>query len=124
VSENEARVGVVDDEISLVRTYELLFKHKNIPVCFVALDGREALKKFQVSDPKPKVMIIDYRLPFASGIEVMLEIRKIAPETKTIIISADGEIGEEALKNGATLFFKKPVRTKVMIDSIISLLNS
>jgi FixJ family two-component response regulator len=124
MSKNNVCVGIVDDEVALVRTYELLFKHKNIPLSFVALDGKEALEKFQNSNPRPGVMIIDYRLPYANGIEVMCEILKLEPGMKMILISADGDIGPESLKSGARVFLKKPVKTKVLLDTIYSLMAS
>ncbi len=32
-------VAIVDDETQLVRTYELLFKKRQIPMAFAAYDG-------------------------------------------------------------------------------------
>jgi len=124
MSENNVCVGIVDDEVALVRTYQLLFKHKKIPLCFVALDGKEAVEKFGSSHPRPKVMIIDYRLPYASGIEVMREIHKLEPGTKMIFISADGDIGPESLKSGANVFLKKPVSIEILLDNVCSLMAS
>lgn len=119
---DEYCVGIVDDEEMLVRTYRMLFERQHIPLSFIALDSTEAIEKFKAASPRPKVMIIDYRLPRASGIEVMHEILRMEPDTKTIFISADGDIGEESLKAGATIFFKKPVRTKEIIAAVRSLL--
>lgn len=37
--ENKAGVAVVDDEKGVLRTYELLFKRRNISLSFTALDS-------------------------------------------------------------------------------------
>ena len=118
-----ASVGIVDDEELLVRTYEMLFARRKIPLAFVALDGKEAVAKFQAARPRPKVMIVDYRLPYTSGIEAMKEIRKIEPKTKVLFISADGDIRQEALDAGADLFLKKPISIQTLIEATQALLG-
>jgi DNA-binding response OmpR family regulator len=118
-----ACVGIVDDEELLVRTYEMLFERRHIPLSFVALDGRDGVEKFRNARPRPKVMIIDYRLPYTSGIEAMKEILRIEPATKVLFISADGEIRQEALDSGADVFLKKPISLKTLIDATRSLMG-
>lgn len=117
------KVAIVDDEIGVVRTYELLFKVRKIPVAFIALNGIEAVEKFNKANPRPDVMIIDYRLPDMDGLCVMREVRKIAPDMKVIIISADGSIRQKSLDEGANVFMKKPTGNKDIVDTIHSLIN-
>lgn len=50
---NHSEVAIVDDKADLVKTYELLFKRRNIPVSFTALDGPEAIEEFKKADPSP-----------------------------------------------------------------------
>lgn len=116
-------VGIVDDEEMLVRTYELLFARRQIPLSFVALDGKEAIEKFRDARPPPKVMIIDYRLPYTSGIEAMKEILTLEPTTKVLFISADGDIRQEALDAGANVFLKKPISLRILIDATRALMD-
>jgi two-component system chemotaxis response regulator CheY len=116
-------VGIVDDEELLVRTYEMLFERRQIPLSFIALDGKEAIEKFRNASPRPKVMIIDYRLPYTSGIDAMKEIRRIEPGTKIVFISADGDIRQEALDAGANLFLKKPISLRILIDATRSFME-
>ncbi len=116
-------VAIVDDEAGIVRTYELLFKRRGIPMAFVACDGPEAVEKFKNANPKPAVVIIDFRLPSMSGLEVMKEILKLAPETRIIFISADDSVREEAIAAGADVFMKKPASLKEMTETINSLMS-
>jgi two-component system chemotaxis response regulator CheY len=124
VPENNEKPGVaiVDDEAGVVRTYELLFKRRQIPLAFTASDGMDAIEKFKNSGPKPKVVIIDYRLPSMSGVELMEKILAIEPDTKIIFISGDDSIRDGVLKAGADIFLKKPTGIKDITESVNSLL--
>jgi DNA-binding NtrC family response regulator len=124
MSDNNRHFGVaiVDDEASVVRTYELLFKRRRIPLAFTALDGGEAIEKFNNSNPKPKVVIIDYRLPSMSGVELMEKILAIEPDTRIIFISGDDSIRDNVLNSGADIFLKKPTKINDITESVSSLL--
>ena len=122
--ENNDSVAIVDDEVQLVRTYELLFKSRHIPIAFTAYDGYEAIDKFGKADHKPGIVIIDYRLPSMSGIDVMKAILAIDPHTKIVFISGDDSIKDESLDAGATVFMKKPTPIKEISETIITLMNA
>lgn len=117
-------VAIVDDEVQLVRTYELLFKKRHIPMAFTAYDGEEAIKKFRMADPKPGIVVIDYRLPSMSGIDVMKAILAIEPRTKIVFISGDESSRGESIDAGAAVFMKKPTPIKEITETINSLMNA
>jgi two-component system, chemotaxis family, chemotaxis protein CheY len=116
-------VAIVDDEAGVVRTYELLFKRRNIPLSFTALDGPDAIEKFKNANPRPGVLIIDYRLPSMSGLDLMKELLTIEPGTKVIFVSGDDSIQKESLEAGAAVFLKKPANIKSITDTVTSLMN-
>jgi two-component system, chemotaxis family, chemotaxis protein CheY len=116
-------VAIVDDEAGVVRTYELLFKRRNIPLSFTALDGPDAIEKFKNANPRPGVLIIDYRLPSMSGLDLMKELLTIEPGTKVIFVSGDDNIQKESLDAGAAVFLKKPANIKSITDTVTSLMN-
>jgi len=116
-------VAIVDDERDLVRTYELLFKRRNISMAFVAYDGHSAIDKFNNAGEKPGVVIIDYRLPDMDGLDVMKEVLALRPETKIVFISGDDSVRQEALNSGANVFLKKPTDIKVITETITKLIN-
>ena len=117
-------VAIVDDEAQLVRTYELLFKKRRIPMAFTAYSGEEAVQKFRSADPRPGIVIIDHRLSDLSGIEVMREILSMEPETRIVFISGDEGVRQESLEAGAKAFMKKPTPIKEITETINSLLNA
>ena len=115
-------VAIVDDEAQLVRTYELIFQRRQIPVAFTAGDGEDALDRFRDASPRPGVVIVDYRLPSMSGLELMKSLLQIDRGVKIVIISADDSVRTEALKNGAAAFMKKPVSIQEIVGTIKSLM--
>jgi DNA-binding response OmpR family regulator len=117
-------VAIVDDERDLVRTYELLFKRRGIPMAFMAYDGHSAIEKFNNMEEKPGIVIIDYRLPDMDGLDVMKEVLAVEPGTKIVFISGDDSVRREALDAGADIFLKKPADIKVITETINSLISS
>jgi len=95
-----------------------LFKHRHIPVSFTAYDSYTALVKFRDLDPKPEVVIIDYRMPYMNGLDLMAEILNLEPGTKIVFVSADDSVRQVALDSGANVFLKKPTSVKAIMDSI------
>jgi FixJ family two-component response regulator len=124
MNEGQSSVAIVDDETGVVKTYELLFKRRNIPVSFTALDGPDAIEKFKKSDPRPGIVIIDYRLPSMSGLDVMREMLTVEPDTKVIFVSGDDSIQQESIDSGASVFLKKPANIKLITDTVTGLMNA
>jgi FixJ family two-component response regulator len=120
---NLAGVAIVDDETGMIRAYELLFKRRNIPVLFFSMSGEDALEKFRKATPRPKVAIIDYRLPGMDGITLMREILAVESETKIIMISGDITIRQKCLDSGAAAFFKKPTSIHEITMTVKDLLS-
>lgn len=113
-------IAIVDDEKDLVTVYTRLFQMNNILVCFVAYNGSEAIQEFDKADPKPHIFLLDYRLPGITGVDVAKEILKRQPSTKIIMLSADADAKEVALKAGAISFLKKPISIKEIIKAVES----
>ena len=116
-------VAIVDDESGVVRTYELLFNRRNIPLAFTALDGPDAIDKFKKADPRPGVLIIDYRLPSMSGLDLMKEILSTEPSTRIIFVSGDDSVRQESIDAGAAVFLKKPASIKIITDTVTSMMT-
>jgi two-component system chemotaxis response regulator CheY len=111
-------IAIVEDERDLVDVYKRVFARKKIIVCFVAFDGRDALRKFIECTPKPHVILMDHRLPGMSGIEVTEEIMKIDPDAQVVFLSADVGVESEAFKAGAVAFLKKPASLKEIVGTV------
>jgi len=101
-------IFIVDDEAIL---------HEVIADAF---DGEEAIEKFVTLDPKPDVIILDHRMPNRDGMSCMKEILKLEPNAKIVFISADANIRDQAMSNGAASFGLKPVTIRHMLDLVES----
>jgi len=113
-------VAIVDDERALVEIYQKLLEMRGIPVCFVAYDGADALRRIKEHNPGPEIILMDYRMPIMDGIEAMRRIFKVAPGVKVIFISADGSVQEAAIEAGAAMFLQKPASIKEILSAVES----
>ncbi len=77
--------------------------------CTEAVDGLQALARMQ--DERQDVVILDLKMPRMDGIETLVKIRSIDPDTVVIIVTAFGsrEMAYEALNAGAYDYFSTPL---------------
>ena len=85
-----------------------------------AFDGAEAVEKFSAFDIKPEVIILDHRMPNKDGMQTMKEILELDSGAKIVFISADANVREQAMNNGAASFGLKPVTIRHMLDLVES----
>jgi DNA-binding NarL/FixJ family response regulator len=105
---DKCRVLLVDDHV-LVREglRELLMTFEQVEVIGEAGDGFEAIEKVR-ADP-PDVVILDIAMPRMRGVEAVVEIKKIAPETRVLVLSmyAKEEYIRQTLQSGASGYLLK-----------------
>ena len=89
-----------------------------------AENGIEAITMFKSFSNKPKIILMDHRMPEKTGIEATKEILQIDKRVKIIFFSADVSIEEEAYSIGAFGFIVKPFSIKCLIDVIKKALES
>jgi two-component system chemotaxis response regulator CheY len=116
---SEYHVAIVEDEKDLARMYELILARMGIPVSFIAASGSEAIARFKECSPKPRIVLMDNRLPSMSGVDVTKVILAIEPDTRIIFLSADCGARDEAIKAGAALFVNKPARVSDIVSAIM-----
>ena len=79
-------------------------------------NGAEALALFQ--EQGCDLLISDHRMPQMSGFDLLVAVRRVSP-VPFIMVSADAQIGPDAVAVGVTAFLDKPLglmalRTVVM----------
>jgi two-component system chemotaxis response regulator CheY len=116
-------IAIVEDEKDLVKAYQRMFAIKGITICFIAYDGLEAVKKYIECNPKPHVIIMDYRLPIMNGIDAMKKILEIDNTAKFVFLSADFTVEEEAKQAGASVFLTKPSSFKLISNAVENLIG-
>lgn len=111
-----ASVLIVDDELFIVELYRDILQLRGYRVVGTAFDGEEALRKYNDSNEKPDVVIMDHRMPVMNGVEATREIIRLNPHQKIIFVSADILVEKEAREAGASEFLPKPFRMDDLID--------
>ena len=98
---------VVDDD-RLVRSFISTLLKEDGHRVEEAESGQSGLEKFQAADFD--LVVTDLRMPDLSGLDLIREGRKLRPESRWIIITAYGSIGNavEAMKVGASDYLIKP----------------
>ena len=109
---------IVEDERAIQFFYQSFLTLYGFEVVGIANNGEEAVNTFKSFLEKPKVILMDYRMPIKNGIEATKEIMKINGKAKVIFLSADNSIKEEALSIGAVSFKSKPFDFKELIYEI------
>lgn len=100
-------VAIIDDEKDIADLYCRICASRGLRVSFVAYNGAEAVEMLKRTGC-PDVLLIDHRMPAMTGLEAMRRMLEIEPGARFIVLSADDDIHEDAIRAGAKAFLKKP----------------
>ena len=115
----KSRIIIVDDhEVVRIGMRSLLEQYPQYEVVAEAATGKEAIS--QVESLRPDIVLMDIRLPGKSGIDACEEIKKIAPDTKVIMLTsyAEDEMLFSAIKAGASGYVLKQIDSEGLIKSL------
>ncbi|QLA18977.1 sigma-54-dependent transcriptional regulator [Desulfolutivibrio sulfoxidireducens] len=103
---------VVDDERSALDGFEIALATAGYTNIVAMEDSRNVLPF--LDENKAELILLDLIMPHISGGELLVAIRRRAPETPVIIVSAVNEIDSvvECMRNGATDYILKPVEVE------------
>jgi DNA-binding response OmpR family regulator len=103
------KILIVDDDAELRANLSEILKNKGYET-YEAFSGEEAIKKTETKDFD--VILLDLMMPGISGMDVLMELRKVKPKTKIIMITAFATIDNavEAIKKGASDYISKPFK--------------
>ena len=101
-------VLIVDDEVEMRIAMSETLKHCGYPV-EISHNAIDAIKKFKQNNYS--LVITDMTMPKRSGLELLKDIKSIAPAKPVIMATAYGtvETAVEAMKHGAFDYIKKPI---------------
>ncbi|MFF5208604.1 response regulator [Streptosporangium sp. NPDC000396] len=113
------RVLLADDE-AMIRAgvRAILSADSEIEVVAEAGDGREAVEL--VLSHRPDIALLDVRMPKLDGLAAVAEIRRVAPQTKVIMLTTFGEDDyiARALGDGAGGFLLKSGDPRELIAGV------
>ena len=106
-----ASVLIIDDEIRLAKNIQAYLVRYDFEVR-VANSGFEGLDAFSAF--KPRIVLLDFKLPDIDGLEVLGRLRGAKPEAKVIMMTGQGstEVAVAAMKAGACDYLSKPLVLK------------
>ncbi len=102
----------------MLKLYKLLLAGMGDYSVEFFINGKEVLENYRNHSEKPKVIIMDHRMPVMNGFDAMIEIFKIDKTTKIIFASADTSMKEISISKGATAFLSKPFKIEELMDLI------
>lgn len=101
-----SKILIIDDEVQIRTLLTRMMELEEYDVC-QAGDCRAALKQLELQNPD--VVLCDVFLPDGNGVDLVLAIKKAAPNVEVILLTAHGNIpdGVQAIKNGAFDYITK-----------------
>lgn len=101
-----SKILIVDDEVQIRILLSRMMELEGYEVC-QAGDCRAALKQLELQNPD--IALCDVFLPDGNGVDLVLAIKKAAPNVEVILLTAHGNIpdGVQAIKNGAFDYITK-----------------
>jgi DNA-binding NarL/FixJ family response regulator len=93
---------VADDHPAVIDSLTRVLGGAGIEIVATARSGREALAALELR--KPKVALLDVRLPDTDGVALAREFKKLSPETAVVLYTASGNrsVLTDALEAGVT----------------------
>jgi len=118
MEKNEKRkILIIDDESLLNEFLEIAFKRLNFEV-FTAKNISDGYNLFVRH--MPESVVLDYKLPDGSGLELIPKLKKLKENTVIVLITAFGDnlIALSAMRAGAADFITKPFSAEQITTAI------
>ena len=124
MNKSDIKILLVDDEPDILEIVGYNLRNEGYQI-FTANNGQEAIKSAKKNIPH--LILLDIMMPEMDGIEACEKIRKISSLENVIIsfLTARGEDYSQVagFESGADDYITKPVKPKVLVSKIKSLLR-
>lgn len=116
-----ASILVIEDEVVLGRSLAAALESRNHEVV-VCQSGGEGLGR--VESESPDLVLLDLRLPDASGLDVLSQILALDPGLPVVLMTAYGTVQDavEAMRRGARDYLQKPLdldELRLLVDRVL-----
>lgn len=114
------RIYLVDDEQPVLDGLSATIRKffPDVDICGYAKSGRDAVEG--VAREKPDIVLMDVRMPGMSGLDALRELRRLAPDTLPILLTAYErfDIAREAFGLGVYDYLVKPVEQETLAQAV------
>lgn len=100
------KVLIAEDTESVRVALCMAMEHLGHEVVGCAVNGREALEKYETT--RPELVLMDVRMPSMDGLTATTELARRDPEAKVVIVTATRTTKKEAHDAGARGYVEKP----------------
>lgn len=119
-------IMVVDDEVMITKTLSVLLKMKTKKQVITFNTPKEALECDALINNKVDVIISDFIMPGMNGIEFLLEVKKLAPTTETILLTgyADKQNAIRSINEvGVYYYLEKPWNNEELVKIVTNAMD-
>ncbi|MFC1480223.1 response regulator [Candidatus Omnitrophota bacterium] len=112
------RILVIDDEVEICGLLKTFLTGQGYEV-ITATSAQEGIEKLE--SEKPKVILLDIRMPGMDGVEAIKRIREVDKHVGIIMATAvmDEKVAQETVKLGASDYIIKPFDLEYLKQSVL-----
>lgn len=114
------KIWLVEDNVTFRESIGRLLKRANPQSEIFFFANCETAVHALAAGPHPDVMLLDIRLPGMSGVEGISKFRKIAPETRIVMLTSSDNQTEiqAAIRQGASGYLLKTAAPEKVLESV------
>lgn len=114
------KIWLVEDNVTFRESIGRLLKRANPQSEIFFFANCETAVHALAASPHPDVMLLDIRLPGMSGVEGISKFRKIAPETRIVMLTSSDNQTEiqAAIRQGASGYLLKTAAPEKVLESV------
>jgi DNA-binding NarL/FixJ family response regulator len=104
---NDPRCLIADDHPALTSAVSGYLSENGFEVVGPVGDGQRAVAL--ATDEQPELALVDFRMPRLSGVDLVVKLREVSPETRVVVYTADADeqIATDVLAAGASALVLK-----------------
>jgi len=123
-TEGRERVLVVDDEELVRMVIKAILTYRGYQIS-EATDGEDAIQKYQSTEPRFDLVLMDLHMPRLNGYDALLRIRQVDPKLKAILLSGGSQ--DPASLGGdieGVAYLQKPFDNQELANVVRKLLDA